>query len=318
MQIMKRKLLLAGVAIVAGVAPLLVGMATPKFEVASIRPNKDCAVGGARGGDGKSAGAPPRQASSPGRLNECNTVMTLITMAYIVYANGQFHPGIAEPGFVEIGGRTFIRAEGGPAWVNSDRYQITATADGNQPVEMVRGPMLQALLEDRFRLKIHTETREIPVYALTVAKGGPRLNPSKEGSCTPVDRTKLPSLPPAPGQKYCGWIGRWRGSNLTVDAPGTSLGEFSKMLENVFHHPVIDKTGIAGLFDFHLEFVVDAALGMTSPPPLPLNGDPAAAPPEPGPSIFTALQELGLKIDESAKGPGQFLVIDSVERPSEN
>jgi uncharacterized protein (TIGR03435 family) len=113
-------------------------------------------------------------------------------------------------------------------------------------------------------------------------------------------------------------MGHWQGMNMTIDATGISLEDFSRVLDNMFHRPVVDKTGIAGSYDFHLEFAVDPTIGMPLPPP-PLGGDPGAAPPEPavGPSIFTALQELGLKID-SAKGPGEFIVIDSVDRPSEN
>jgi uncharacterized protein (TIGR03435 family) len=125
-----------------------------KFEVASIRPCKADAVpeGGRKGG---------RESLSPGRLTlECHTVKSLIQMAYVLFANGSVHP------------RTVVPMEGGPAWINSERYTIDAKAEGTPSHGMMHGPMLQALLEERLNLKVHRETREIPVYVLTVAKGG--------------------------------------------------------------------------------------------------------------------------------------------------
>jgi uncharacterized protein (TIGR03435 family) len=174
----------------------------------------------------------------------------------------------------------------------------------------MHGPMLQALLEDRFKLRVHRETRDVPVYALTIAKGGLKLPPFKEGSCTPVDHTQFPpfSAPLTPDQiaKNCHARGTKDGLNLKVDAQGMTLDDFAKIFldTHTLNRPVVNKTGIAGRFDFHLEYA-------------PERGAPADDVSE-GPSIFTALQEqLGLKL-ESAKGPGEFFVIDSVERPSEN
>ncbi len=208
---------------------------------------------------------------------------------------------------------------GGPAWVKSDWYQITAKAEGTPRQELMMGPLLQTLLEDRFKLMVHRETRDVPVYALFVAKGGPKLQPFKEGSC--VHRA-LPLVPLAPGQIYCGPSPFIRnGTYLMFAVHGLSLDELSKMLDGVMDRPVIDKTGIAGKFDFSLEFAPDE----TMPEALRVfrgggpNDGPAMTPSDPvGPSIFTVLQEqLGLKL-ESAKGPGERLVIDRVDRPSEN
>ncbi len=300
--------------------------AAPRFEVASIRPVKDCGApgekSGGRGNDGKGAGPPPPR-SSPGRLNECNTTLGFINLAYLAYADGQLHLGQNEAGSVQIGSRTLIRAEGGPAWLNTDRYTITATAIGNPPLGTILGPMLQALLQDRFKLKIHSETREIPVYALTVTRGSPKLKPFKEGGCTPLPPREslgaltLPQL--APGQMFCNGLMRDSGSAVTLDAQRANLAELCTMLSLVFHRPVVDRTGVAGAFDFHLEFAADPTLGMGPPPPAPPGADPAP-PSDPGgaPSIFTALQNLGLKLDQSAKGPAEFLVIDSIQRPSDN
>jgi uncharacterized protein (TIGR03435 family) len=175
--------------------------------------------------------------------------------------------------------------------------------------------MVQALLEDRFRLQIHHETREAPVYALTVAPGGPKLRQFAEGSCTPIDLTKPPAWPPAPRQ--CNFLLSWKLPNMIMSAQGASLDEFSKLLGLAFDRPVIDKTGIAGKFDFNLEFAPDATTprflpGGPAHPPAPPSDNPTA------PSILTVVPErLGLQL-EPARGPQEFLVIDHVERPYGN
>lgn len=270
--------------------------ATPKWEAVSIRACKE--------GDGLQQGA-----VTPGRLRTpCITLAPLIRSAY-THADGR--PG---PHFVSS-----EKILGGPAWINSDRYQINAKAEGDPGDAMMNGPMLLALLEDRFKLKVHRETREVSVYALTVAKGGPKLQPFKKGSCTP--RTEAPT-PLPPGQAFCG-PNRFvrKGSNLTQELHDIDLEDFAKMLDGTLDRPVINKTGIAGKFDFKWEFVPDETV---MPHSTGIGLDPGAgtvtAPPSPpdGPSIFTALQEqLGLKL-ESTKGPRKFIVIDSVERPTEN
>ena len=285
----------------------------PKFEVASIKP---CKVDNA---DGRRSGG---ENLSPGSLHlECSTVNDLIQMAYVLFANGQVN--VPWSGSVPI--------EGGPSWINSDRYEIDAKADGSQSQGAMHGPMLQALLEDRLELKTHRKTREVPVYALVVAKGGHKMRQFKEGSCTPFDFTILTQFPPPPlpelplGQDYCGGIGSdgrpWFGISITrqgpsviVEARGISLDDFPKaFLSNRLDRPIVNRTGIRGRFDFRLEFVPDETLLRGDPSPATLADDPAT-----GPSIFTAVQEqLGLKL-ESAKGPGEFLIIDHVEKPSEN
>jgi hypothetical protein len=136
------------------IAIAVAASAAPQFEAASIRPVKDCGGGGSRGNVGKSGGGgPPPPRSSPGRLNECGTVMGFINSAYLVYADGQLHYGQAQVGAVQLGNRILVRAEAGPGlnnsgWLNSDRYMITATAPGNPPLGTILGPMLRALLED--------------------------------------------------------------------------------------------------------------------------------------------------------------------------
>jgi len=224
--------------------------------------------------------------------------MGLIQAAYVIFADGHT---ISSPMHIPI--------SGGPGWINSDRYTIDAKPEEPQSEEMMNGPMMQALLEERFKLKIHHETREVPVYALTVAKAGPKLKPFKDGSCTPIDFTKLTMSAldsRVPGVNYCRNVARPAGGIEIYDAQGTSLDEFCILQFGRMDRPVINRTGIAGLFDIHLEF----APGATNP-------DDAASDAA-GPSIFTALQQqLGLKL-EAARGPGEFVVIDHVEKPSGN
>jgi uncharacterized protein (TIGR03435 family) len=150
------------------------------------------------------------------------------------------------------------------------------------------------------------------VYELTVAKGGFKLKPMKEGDCTPFDPLKRPD-PTVPPAHLCGTYqyGKAQGNKpASVEYDGMSLDEISSDLIQVLDRPTINKTGIAGMFNFHVDFAPDGTIPKFAP----------AVPDDPtgGSSIFTALQEqLGLKL-EPAKGPGDFLVIDSVDRPSEN
>jgi uncharacterized protein (TIGR03435 family) len=273
--------------------------ATPKFEVASIRLCDGRGSAGLKGGGTGGAGG---GSVSPGRVSfACGSLANFVQRAYVTFANGHGNPPWGAP-----------QVSGGPSWVNSDRYRINAKAEGDASQGMMQGPMLQALLEDRFKLKIHRETREVPVYALALAKGGLKLRRVEEGSCTPRDYEVL-SPPSVPGQKtLCGNGGFAKKGNLVVaDIPAITINEFSKRLGGRLDRPVIDKTGVAGLFDFHLEFAPDM-----STPGLAAGDDPSE--PVAGQSIFTAIQkQLGLKL-EAAKGPREFLVIDSAEKPSQN
>jgi len=276
--------------------------ARPRFEVASIKPCRD--------GDPASARKKRVRGGnfSPGTLRlDCTTVMNLIQTSYVLFADGHVNP------------RSRIPIEGGPAWIHSALYQVDAKADGARSQGMLHGPMLQALLEDRLKLKIRRQTREVPAYAVTVAKGGLKLHRFQDGSCIPLDLKIFEQFPPPPvpelppGQKYCGgtdpkdgsrWIGALTtstGPNTTVEARAMSIDDFIKVsLASLLDRPLVNKTGITGLYDFHMEFAPEDST------------EPA------GPSIFTALQQqLGLKL-EPAKAPADFLVIDQVQRPSPN
>jgi uncharacterized protein (TIGR03435 family) len=182
---------------------------------------------------------------------------------------------------------------GGSGWMDTDRFDIDAKPEkdpGNDPNAVPK--MLQALLADRFKLAFHRESKELPVYALVVGKNGSKLQKSKNSEA-PLGFLAL-------GNR--------------VAAPNAPLSILTQFLSQLLGRIVLDKTGLAGNFDFSMQWTPDASqkLGL---------GDPNAPAPvldTNGPSIFTAIQEqLGLKL-ESDKGPVEVLVIDHVERPSEN
>jgi uncharacterized protein (TIGR03435 family) len=183
---------------------------------------------------------------------------------------------------------------------------------------MLMGSMLWALLEDRFHLKAHREVEEVPMYAMTVAESGFKLQPMEQGGCTPMDRTKghvVSELFP-PGQKpLCVNHVGWNGPNWTLDGAGQSLSKLAGALSITTDRHVLDKTGVTGEFTFHLVYAHDADTPGDFPAglrPFPPSDAPPAA------SIFTVLeQQLGLKLVPD-KGPRGYIVIDHVERPSEN
>lgn len=207
---------------------------------------------------------------------------------------------------------------GDPPWAASEHYDIQAKADGSTSVQQMEGPMLQALLEDRFKMVLHRETRQLPVYELTVVSGGAKVQPSKDGSCIPysVDSPPLPA--PAAGEPrptFCGLRMVVEGLNRTLEGKGVSMAVLATNLSRTYNSAlgrnVIDSTGLTGIFDIHLKWAIDDLTGAVGPG--------TAAPSDPtGPSIFTAMQEqLGLKL-KPGKGPVEVLVIDHIEKPSSN
>jgi uncharacterized protein (TIGR03435 family) len=297
--------------------------APPRFEVVSIKP---CKVEDAGGGGKKGGGGTIRW--DPGRLSEeCQTVFNLVRDAYLAYPDGKPWPvaalgdaGSNEPGQLActgcggglppISNRQFGQPiKGSPAWLRSDRYTIDAKAARPESIAMMRGPMMRALLEDRFKLKIHREDREVPVYELTLAKGRSKLRRAKEGSCIPLDRWE-PKILPSPDRPMpsgtlggCG-LQSWSASGL--DFNGTTIAHLCTLLSGWVDRDVIDKTGLAGMFDFHFDLPprVAAEDGVS-----PENARLQLMMPE--------LGKLGLKL-APAKGLGRVLVIDHVERPSGN
>jgi uncharacterized protein (TIGR03435 family) len=263
----------------------------PAFEVASIKLCKDT-----------DHPSPPH--SSPGRLSmACWPLMRLIQEAYEVFAAGKVDP--LNPSL------PLTPVEGFPNAMFPDRYSIEARAEGPHSIAMMRGPMMQRLLEDRFHLKTHRETREVPVYIMTVDKDGPKLQPAKEGGCNQLDTSDLTQSLKIPlgGKPWCVVAPPVRnGTAWMWDVSGMSLDVFSKLLK-IAGRPVIDRTGITGAFDIHLGWEENDP---NAPPP-----DGAASEP-PNTSIVSVIRKrLGLQLDPG-KGPREFLVIDHLERPSEN
>jgi uncharacterized protein (TIGR03435 family) len=253
----------------------------PKFEVASIKPSVD--------------NIPPSfQAQPGGRFIVFGPLKLMLALAYSM--------------------RDY-QISGGPSWVATDRWDLQAKApEGSIPAGLASpGPatpnhplllMLQSLLEDRFQLKMRHETKEEPVYELTVAKNGPKMTLSSDQS-SPEILAGPTSADPIPR-------GRMTIRGTTLGGNAIPIAALISVLADITKRPIINKTGLTGLYDFKLEWSPEPGLAANQ------NGTPATPPNDSRPSLFTALQEqLGLKL-ESARGPVEVLVIDSVEKPSEN
>ena len=271
------------------------------FEVASIKPSNPTSTG-------------PIGVVVPafGRLTATNA-----TLRCLVYAAYQL--------------QTF-QVVGGPAWQNTNRFDVTAKAIDPSTTTDQLFELLKTLLADRFKLKVHTESREVPIYALAVArndgKTGAKLRPSaaacpdlqaqqqqqfetlakgglsaiqpKPGETRPCSITLLPSTS-APG-------------SVAIHATGQTMESLSLALTTLVGRVVVDKTGLTGLYDFDLTVDLQRMMQLSAdlgdnPRPLPA-GLPEA------PALMTQLEEdLGLKLN-SQRGPGQVLVIDSAELPT--
>jgi len=196
---------------------------------------------------------------------------------------------------------------GEPPWVKSSRFDIEAKVAPEDAPKLKglsfaqRKAMLVELLVDRFGLKYHRETRDLPVYDLVIAKGGLKMQPSKDQE-------------PGKGRHM-----------MMVDGPG-KLESTAMKVENLRHvlsqqlgRTVVDKTGLTGNYDFTLNWTPDQPTpGMEAQGDAPSAPNDDAAPSTPGPSLFTAIEEqLGLKL-ESSKGPEEVIVIDHIEQPSAN
>ncbi|SPE29367.1 exported hypothetical protein [Candidatus Sulfopaludibacter sp. SbA3] len=292
-----------------------IGQPLPRFEVVSIKTCKDDPWKTNPGGN-----AIP---SSPGRIRfDCLTLPTLIRNAYLMYPDGKPWPRsfIGQPAYPEPYWQMQQPINGKEKWIAGDRFIIDAKAEGPATTEMMRGPMLRAILEDRFKLKIHWETREVPVYELTVAKGGAKLQPAKEGACIP----QTPDMKPPASREWgkgptilCGGFHvPLSGQGSGMYSESVTMGDLCFRFGLTLERDVIDKTGLPGRYDIRLELTLaDLRLGpMTAAP-----SDPGAAPAatDPTGAIASALRKVGLLL-QPAKGRGQFLVIDHVQRPSGN
>jgi uncharacterized protein (TIGR03435 family) len=274
----------------------------PNFEVAVVKPCKrvDLPANGARGG---------ASGNDPGRMRiACQTVERLIQWGYVTYANGapaRFPPVPDQP------------IEGSPSWVKSESFTIEAKPEIPQTVEMMRGPMLQALLKDRFKLRIHRATRQVPIYALTVARGGPKLDAAKKDSCTaPPDFSKGLPPPLTPDQPPpCGAFSPdGKGGTRTF---GQTLAGLSAEFSALLGRRVADGTGIEGNFDIHLDVDFNDIFTRFDRPS-DTNDTPAAANgTDPFEALASAVRKLGLRL-QTSYGSETYIVIDHVERPSEN
>jgi len=205
------------------------------------------------------------------------------------------------------------RILGGPEWIGSERYDINAKANiefrpspDGPPRELLL--MMRSLLEERFKLKAHRETRELPIYELVVARADRRLGPEMRQPAVDCDAAIAAGIPPPrqPGEPPpCGLMA---GPARTI-AGGATMQQLAANLTVRLERLVFDKTGLTGRFAFTLAFTPDRMPTEAPPPGIP--------PIDPnGPSLVTALQEqLGLKL-EPARGPVDVLVIDRVEHPA--
>jgi uncharacterized protein (TIGR03435 family) len=304
----------------------------PKFEAASIRPCRpgDGSGRGGTGDMGANRGINPNLPegvggyfrATPGRLDvTCGSLLTMVGVAYVENGNSLLN----NPGALA---REPEHIKGIPKWALDARYTIHAeTQDpaATGPIDplsgnvlrpaasLLYGPMLQRLLEDRFQLKLHRVTEESPMYALTVARGGLKIQPMKEGDC-------IPGGPPRwldGGKPPCGWVG-WsvHGPNRLLLAGGITLQRFARELGVLtLDRNVIDRTGVTGSFVFRLEYTPDENNRCLGPPELCQVDSTSVIPP--AGTIFSALQQIGLRL-ENIKGPREYIMIDHVEPPSEN
>ena len=199
-------------------------------------------------------------------------------------------------------GRHSFEVVGGPRWMSSDRYDVVASAGRDVPwAEMQR--MLRRMLADRFKFVAHSETRDLPIYTLQYARSdrrlGPRLRPwttdcaaVREGRATPPAPLRAGDdiAPPCSMRAQQGFFA----------AGGISMADFLSSLSSDLERHIVDTTGLAGQFELVLEWA------------------PAGVPDNSLPSLFAALQEqLGLRL-KASRGPATVLVVDRIERPSEN
>ena len=305
-----RKLLLAaaGMAAVAGPivfglmnapqsraqSPAATGTPAPAFEVVSIKPD--------RTGDGRVM----ININPSGRF-----VAENVTLKFLLQ---------------EAYGMKDSQISGAPGWIDSDHYDVEAKPEDStveaqrklspeeRHAQLMR--MLQSMLADRFKLTLHHETKELPLYALMVAKNGPKLHESLPSPGDPAPPGPLTPNGPQPRHSIR-MMGR---GDLSINSQ--DLDMFAEVLSRQMGRLVVNKTGLKGAYDFTLKWTPDEGEGgmFGGPPPGPDGKPRDVAPPADasGPSIFTALQEqLGLKL-ESQKGPVDTLVIDHLEKPSGN
>lgn len=286
---MKKAVLLIGALVAAAGLPIVAQQAAtdPAFEAATLRPNTSGSAGW------------KLHPQPGGRLTGTNVpAAALIRFAYNL------------PDF---------QISGGPGWLASDRFDVEAKAEGDPPVDQKR-LMLRTLLAERFKLTVHTETRELPIYALVMARSdgrpGAQLHRS-EADCSleAVSLDDWGGVGPSTGTPRCGFFGFQPGTDVPrgrggLAFRGLTLAAFAKRLVPIVRRTVTDETGLTGYFDADFDFMAEF------PPPPPPPGLPNPFGIDPFVSVFTVLPEqLGLKLDPR-RGPVDVLVIDRVESPA--
>jgi len=269
--------------------PLLAPAQTPtppSFEVSSVKRNT-------------SQDRPGAQYLPGGRLSVHNMPL------FLVIADAYNVPFQGSPQLI-----------GGPDWLRAERYDIEATAESGAippgtSAAAARDEMrlmLRSLLASRFQLKIHSETRDLPVYSLTIAKGGPKLQKAK---------TQEKDCPEAPATFEAACHTFRGGQGQGVHGEAVSMSDLARGLANFSDRPVLDRTNLPGLFKIDTEGWVP----LSPRPPRPPGQEPTAedlAFADPArPTLFAVLEGLGLKL-ESQRAPVQVWVIDGAEHPSEN
>jgi uncharacterized protein (TIGR03435 family) len=222
-----------------------------------------------------------------------------------------------------------FQVSGGPGWMAADKFDIDAKVEDSLAGQMQKLPraqqqdkmrlMVQSLLADRFKLTVSHDTKELPIYALVVAKGGTKLKesapPDAQTSAAP------PSAAPGPGGGFPTpprggfMMSMGRGGEATLTSKGAPIANLVNLLSQQVGRQIVDQTGLKGEYDISLQWTSDMGIGGG---PLPAAPDSAGANDVGGTSIFTALQDqLGLRL-ESTKGPVDAIVIEHIEEPSEN
>jgi uncharacterized protein (TIGR03435 family) len=280
-------LLTARVAVIVGQAPA----APVLFEAASVKPN----TSGERN-------------TSVRRLPGGRFTATNVPAALLVQMAYQLQP---------------FQMQGAPAWLRTDRFDIVARMEGDPPTPPAGSTQpdqvmlaLQTLLAERFRLSVHWETQDLPIYALALARTDGKLGPNVRPAAVDCTAAAIASAaaakegrtlnPNTPDRVSCGF----RNSRGRIMFGGYSMAFFANGLANEVGRSVVDRTGLAGNWDFELTYTRDAIRQPDIGDAAPTNVD------SDGASLFTALQEqLGLKL-ESTKGPVRVLVIDRIEQPT--
>jgi len=258
------------------------------FEAASIKPQAPSSDGSIR----TMVQFPPN-----GRLTAAGaTVKTLICVAY---------------------GLSDFQVLGGPNWIEEDRYDVLATPGSALEEQLqkmksddntqAKRQMLQALLADRFKLILHHDTKELPIYGLVVAKSGSKLQETKPDDANP-DAANAPAHPTNKGRMRMSID----SGSIEITATGMAMDGLARQLASQLHSTVQNNTGLKGIYDFTLRFTPDDA-------PMDASGGAnASLADNGGTSIFAAVQDqLGLKL-ESKKGPVEIVVVDHVDKPSDN